>query len=61
MLPTQNEDFKFQQGHIHFSGVNDPAEIVSAGSMTQLKSFQQGQDPAEIGNCLLKGTVARDF
>jgi hypothetical protein len=28
MLRTRNEDFKFQRGHIHFSGVNDPAEIV---------------------------------
>jgi hypothetical protein len=34
---------KFQLGHIHFSGVNDPAEIVSEGSMTPLKSVQQGQ------------------
>jgi hypothetical protein len=31
MLRTRNEDFKFQRGHIHFSGVNDPAEIVWAG------------------------------
>jgi hypothetical protein len=27
MLRTQNEDFKFQWCHIHFSGVNDPAKI----------------------------------
>jgi hypothetical protein len=27
MLRTQNGDFKFQRGHIHFSGANDPAEI----------------------------------
>jgi hypothetical protein len=38
MLPTQNEDFKFQQGHIHFSEVNDTAEIITAGV----------NDPAEI-------------
>jgi hypothetical protein len=31
MLRTQNEDLKFQRGHIHFSGVKDTAEIVSAG------------------------------
>jgi hypothetical protein len=28
---------------LNFSGVNDPAEIVSVGSMTPLKSFQRGQ------------------
>jgi hypothetical protein len=43
MLRTQSEDFKFQRGQIHFSGVNDPAEIVSAGSLTPMKSFQRGQ------------------
>jgi hypothetical protein len=28
MLRIRNKDLKFQLGHIHFSGVNDPAEIV---------------------------------
>jgi hypothetical protein len=27
MLRTRNEDLEFQRGHIHFSGVNDHAEI----------------------------------
>jgi hypothetical protein len=43
MLRTQNEDFKFQRGYIgtfqRFSGVNDMAEIVSAGSITPRKSI----------------------
>jgi hypothetical protein len=33
-LWAQNDDLEFQQGHINFSGVNNPAEIVSAGSLT---------------------------
>jgi hypothetical protein len=40
MLRTRNEDMKFQQGHIHFSGVTDPGEIVLAGSMTPRKSIK---------------------
>jgi hypothetical protein len=27
MLRTRNEDCKFKWGHIHFSGVNDPADV----------------------------------
>jgi hypothetical protein len=27
MLRNRNEDLKFQRGHIHFSGVNDPGDI----------------------------------
>jgi hypothetical protein len=26
-LWVQNDDFKFQRGHMNFSGVNDPGEI----------------------------------
>jgi hypothetical protein len=26
----QNDDFKFKRGHMNFSGVNYPAEFVSA-------------------------------
>jgi hypothetical protein len=36
-LRDQNDDLKFQRGHMNFSGVNGPAEIVSTGSMTLLK------------------------
>jgi hypothetical protein len=36
-LWAQNDDFKFQRGHINFNGVNDPAKTVSVGSLTPLK------------------------
>jgi hypothetical protein len=38
-LRACNDDFKFQQGHINFGVVNDPAEIVLARPMTSLKLF----------------------
>jgi hypothetical protein len=44
-LWAQNDDLKFQRCHINFSGVIDPAEIVSAGSMALQKSFQGGYGP----------------
>jgi hypothetical protein len=44
---------KFQRGHWprwnRFGGVNEPADIVSARSMTPLKLFQQGQWPCQNG------------
>jgi hypothetical protein len=36
-LRARNDDFKFQRGHVNFSGVNVIGEIVSAWSMTPLK------------------------
>jgi hypothetical protein len=33
---------------MNLNGINDPAEIVSAMSMTLLKSFSVANDPAEI-------------
>jgi hypothetical protein len=36
-----NDDLKFQRSHINFSGINDPAEIVSAVSMTPRKFRMQ--------------------
>jgi hypothetical protein len=34
-LRTRNDDFKFPRGLINFRRVNDPAETVSAWSMTE--------------------------
>jgi hypothetical protein len=42
-LWAQNDDLKFQQLQINLNVVNDPAEIVLAGSLTLLKSVQRGQ------------------
>jgi hypothetical protein len=38
-LWARTDNFIFQQGHKHFSGVNDPAEIILTGSMTPWKSI----------------------
>jgi hypothetical protein len=47
-LQARNDGLKFQWGHINFSGVNEPAEMISAWSMTLLKPFSWGH--AEIGS-----------
>jgi hypothetical protein len=47
-LWAQNVDFKFLQGHINFSRVNDPAEVISAESMPRWNHFNRVNDPAEI-------------
>jgi hypothetical protein len=44
-LWAQNEYLKWQRGDMNFSGVKDPAEIVSALSLIPLISFRRGQWP----------------
>jgi hypothetical protein len=41
-LRTRKGDLKFPRGHMNFSGVIDPAEMISTRSLTPLKPLKRG-------------------